>query len=94
MATKNAGAGRGFVNPQRTDETDEEYVTPSQRAEMEKEKAEAEEKAKTDAAYDAASKNMKHGGKVKKYAKGGHVSSASSRADGIAQKGHTRGKYL
>jgi len=33
---------------------------------------------------------MKKGGKVKKMSKGG---SAHSRADGIAQKGHTRGKY-
>jgi len=29
-----------------------------------------------------------------KYAKGGSVSSASRRADGIAVKGHTKGKYL
>ena len=28
------------------------------------------------------------------YAKGGHVSSASKRADGIAQRGKTKGKYL
>ena len=34
---------------------------------------------------------MKKGGKTKKMASGG---SASSRADGIASKGHTRGKYL
>lgn len=36
---------------------------------------------------------FKKGGVTKKYAKGGHVkSSASSRADGIAQKGHTKGR--
>ena len=35
---------------------------------------------------------MKKGGAVKKYAKGGSVSSASSRADGCAQRGRTRGK--
>jgi hypothetical protein len=35
---------------------------------------------------------FKHGGKVKKYAKGGSVGSASRRADGIAKKGKTRGK--
>ena len=35
---------------------------------------------------------MKKGGAVKKYAKGGSVSSASSRADGCAQRGKTRGK--
>jgi hypothetical protein len=34
---------------------------------------------------------MKKGGKVKKMAKGG---SASSRADGIAQRGKTRGRVL
>ena len=33
------------------------------------------------------------GGAVKKFASGGSVSSASSRGDGIAQKGKTRGKY-
>ena len=35
---------------------------------------------------------MKKGGKVKTYAKGGSVSSASSRGDGIAQRGKTRGR--
>jgi hypothetical protein len=35
---------------------------------------------------------MRRGGKVKKYASGGSVSSASKRADGIAKKGKTRGK--
>lgn len=36
----------------------------------------------------------KKGGSVKKYAKGGGVSSASKRADGIASKGKTRGKFV
>jgi len=36
----------------------------------------------------------KHGGKVHKYAKGGSVGSASKRADGIAMRGKTRGKYM
>jgi hypothetical protein len=36
--------------------------------------------------------NLKSGGKVVKMAKGGVTSSASSRADGIASKGKTRGK--
>jgi hypothetical protein len=36
--------------------------------------------------------NLKNGGKVVKMAKGGMTSSASSRADGIATKGKTRGK--
>jgi len=34
------------------------------------------------------------GGAVKKYASGGSVSSASKRADGIAQRGKTRGRVL
>ncbi|CAB4123760.1 hypothetical protein UFOVP48_77 [uncultured Caudovirales phage] len=37
---------------------------------------------------------LKTGGKVKGYAKGGSISSASSRADGIAQRGKTRGVML
>lgn len=40
------------------------------------------------------SEGMKRGGKVKKYAGGGSVSSASKRADGIASKGKTRGKFV
>ena len=36
---------------------------------------------------------FKKGGAVKKMASGGSVSSASRRADGIAQRGKTRGKY-
>jgi hypothetical protein len=38
------------------------------------------------------SRGMKKGGAVKKMASGGSVSSASSRGDGIAQRGKTRGK--
>lgn len=42
-------------------------------------------------AKEAAEKSgMKGGGKVKCYAKGGSVSSASKRADGCAQRGKTR----
>lgn len=37
---------------------------------------------------------MKSGGKVKNYAKGGKVSSASKRADGCAVKGKTRGRMV
>ena len=44
-------------------------------------------------------REQKHGtyvkdGKVVKYAKGGSVSSASSRGDGCAQRGKTKGRYL
>jgi hypothetical protein len=37
---------------------------------------------------------MKKGGKVKKYASGGSVSSASKRADGCAQRGKTKGRMV
>jgi hypothetical protein len=37
---------------------------------------------------------MRRGGKVKRYASGGSVSSASKRADGCATKGKTRGKFV
>lgn len=82
MKKRSAGAGRGFVNPQRIDQSDEEYVTPKQRYDMEKELMDAREAAATEAAYNKAS-GMK---------KGGSVGSASRRADGIAQRGKTRGK--
>ena len=42
----------------------------------------------------AKGKKMMGGGKVKAYKKGGTVSSASKRADGIAQQGHTRGRIV
>ena len=37
---------------------------------------------------------MAKGGKIKGYAKGGSVSSASKRADGIAMKGKTKGRFV
>lgn len=37
---------------------------------------------------------MRKGGRIKKYAKGGSVSSASKRADGCATKGKTKGKFV
>ena len=102
---KSAGAGRGFVNPQRTDERDEDYVTPAQRSDMEKDLAMEREKANNEKMYNAASK-MAKGGVTAKYmsftktgkpagmkpvmAKGGMT--ASKRADGIAERGKTRGK--
>ena len=38
--------------------------------------------------------NRKKGGTIKKMATGGSVSSASKRGDGIAKKGHTKGKMV
>jgi hypothetical protein len=57
--------------------------TPQQR--MADAAREVEERRKKEA-------GMRRGGAVKKYASGGSVSSASKRADGIAQRGKTRGK--
>jgi hypothetical protein len=71
-----------------------------------RERAEAEEKAKKKAREQANIRSgesermmreslgsgFKRGGAVKKYASGGSVSSASKRADGIAQRGKTRGR--
>jgi hypothetical protein len=81
MAKKEAGAGRGFVNPQRTDESDEEYVTPAQRYGMEQQSKTAKDQAATTKAYDKAA-GMKKGG------------SASSRADGCCTKGKTKGRLI
>ena len=112
MAKKNAGAGRGFVNPQRTDEPDDMYVTPKQRYEMEKDMQGQREIEQNEAAYKAASEGMgkKKGGKIKHYASAAAAvkaaekrgdksitvkfSHASKRADGIAERGHTKGRYL
>ena len=80
MAKKEAGAGRGFVNPRRTDESEADYITPEKRYEMEQQVKEAKESAATDAAYNKAA------GK----AKGGYVKAA----DGIATKGKTKGTMV
>ncbi len=39
-------------------------------------------------------KGLKSGGSVKKYASGGSVGSASKRADGLAKKGKTKGRFV
>jgi len=107
MAKKEAGAGRGFVNPQRTDERDEDYITPAKRSEMEQQVKTAKDIAASEAAYNKVVGKKKGGitakymsfsktGKpagmrnVTKMASGGVT--ASRRADGIAQRGKTRGK--
>ena len=51
--------------------------------------------ARTPRAYGATGRfDFKEGGKVKKMAKGGSVSSASKRADGCATKGKTKGRFV
>ena len=85
MATKKeAGAGRGFVNPKPVNVSEEDYVTPKQRMDMEQAVADRKAGAAAEAAYNKAT-GMK---------KGGSVSSASKRADGIATKGKTKGTMI
>lgn len=87
MATKKeAGAGRGFVNPATVAEMNNpaDYITPKQRMQMEEEAADRKAAAAAESAYNKAT-GMK---------KGGSVSSASKRADGIATKGKTRGTMI
>jgi hypothetical protein len=95
---KQAGAGRGFVNPQRLDESDEDYVTPKQRMAMETQTRESKDTEATTKAYNKASTYARGGGiesrgktkgamvSMQKFAGGGFVKSA----DGIATKGKTK----
>ena len=53
----------------------------------------AKMREKAEKAYNAAS-STPPASKVVKKAKGGSVASASRRADGIAQKGKTKGRYI
>jgi hypothetical protein len=69
-------------------------LLPAIAKELRGDKEEEERKAAEAAAMaeaSAAQGGMKRGGKVKKMASGG---SASKRADGIAQRGKTRGKMV
>ena len=61
-----------------------------------KDQEQAKKDRQVDEAYERATRQpmFRHGGSVKKYAKGGSVSSASKRADGCATKGKTRGKFV
>ena len=85
--------------PRRTPESLDEVIYPETRAKMQEAKADAADRkaaADNEAAYDLSSRvsmsdlseKKAKGGYVKKMASGG---SASSRADGIAQRGKTRG---
>ena len=89
MGKKEAGAGRGFVNPKTVAEMEDEKRSPAEREARQMMK---DRKASKDAeaAYNASlsSEGMKKGGKVKKMASGGYTRAA----DGIAQRGKTRGK--
>lgn len=82
MATKKeAGAGRGFVNPKPVNVSEEDYVTPKQQYDAEMEAKQRKLEAESTREYNKATK-MKSGG------------SASSRADGCCARGKTRGKMV
>jgi hypothetical protein len=76
MGRSEAGAGRGFVNPKTVGEMAAEKRTPQQNEAIQEAKDAADRKKIKDMGYK----------------KGGSVSSASARADGIAMRGKTRGK--
>jgi hypothetical protein len=63
-----------------------------QRNKLRSGRAEDAKKAAEEEAAIAARGGMKHGGAVKKMAKGG--STASKRADGCATKGKTKGRFV
>lgn len=66
--------------------------TPSWVAQAKQEAQDNADREKADKAYEASRTTpYKKGGKVKKMAKGG---TASSRADGIAERGKTKGRLL
>jgi hypothetical protein len=73
-----------------------ERATGEQKLEdIKTEDTQAEKDRKSREAYERFQPQpMRRGGAVKKYAKGGSVSSASKRADGCATKGKTRGKFV
>jgi hypothetical protein len=80
-----AGAGRGGQGGPTAAQaqSSRNFMSDAEKAARD-EAAEMKMQRRTDDAYNAATKTMK---------KGGSVSSASSRGDGIAQRGKTVGKY-
>ena len=78
MATSTQDGTMGAYKPRRPGTTYDDSMTSEDIKKMAAQKEEVDTQRKTEAAY-----------KIKNMAKGG---SASSRADGIAQRGKTRGK--
>ena len=98
MGAMGAGMGREFEVPTRENMREEEMrKSGARRAERMREKSLGEEAMEAAKSYGRLYKEglgMKKGGKVKKYKKGGTVSSASKRADGIAVRGKTKCKMV
>jgi hypothetical protein len=86
MGKSEAGAGRGFVNPKTIAEMEDEKRSPAER--------EARQMMKDRAAAKAAEAAYNRSVTSEGMAKGGKVSSASRRADGIATKGKTKGTMI
>ena len=91
MAPSSNPAGMRGYKPRRPEMTLDDVVTPETRAKRAAMMQDARDQAmqpKLDAAYDKAMPSPE------RYAKGGSVGSASSRADGCAVKGKTKGKMV
>ena len=80
MTTSTRAGTMGAYKPRRPSTTYEDSMTSEDIKKMQEQKDEANTQEKTEAAY-----------KIKNMAKGG---SASSRADGVAQRGKTRGTIV
>ena len=83
MGRSEAGAGRGKVNPMTIAEIEDAKRSPAERAARQ---------MMRDRVADKVNEGEYTKAMPEPYAKGGKVSSASKRADGIATKGKTRGK--
>ncbi len=75
---------------------DEMVPTPEEERRMRRQVEDEKELRRMEEQYNrAAPDSMKaKGGKVKGYAEGGSVSSASKRADGCAERGKTKGRFI
>lgn len=75
---------------------DEMVPTPEEERRMRRQVEDEKELRRMEEQYNrAAPDSMKaKGGKVKGYAQGGSVSSASKRADGCAERGKTKGRFI
>jgi len=89
-ASTNA-AGMRRYKPRRPEMTLDDVVTPDVRAKRAEMLAGAKDAAMQEAAGAAYDRAMPS---PERYAKGGSVGSASKRADGIAQRGKTKGRML
>jgi hypothetical protein len=83
-------------SPRAMPKRDEMVPTPEEEARMRRQVEDERMLRKMGEQYDrAAPESMKaKGGKIKGYAQGGSVSSASKRADGCAERGKTKGRFI